>query len=313
MRVAVTGSNGTIGSALISFARSPTVIAVHTSWCAGEIQWDPQTEIRLGAALDGVDAVVQPGRASRVEKRWSDEQKRKILESRVTSNRGGGRRRVPAATRPARVLVSGSAIGFYGDTRRRSGRRDGPAGSDFLAGVVPEVGSGHRRRPRPPVFASCTPAPASCRRPAAARSATTPAVQARARRQDRSTAILAELDHARRRGARACASRSTTPRCAAREPDRARTPSPTPTTPRPSARRCTARPSCPSRSAALKLALGAELVDSLLASQRVAAHASCSTPASRSRTRRSPRDCEPRWRRDVTSIVHGRPARSPTA
>lgn len=91
-------------------------------------------EIRVEDGFDGIDAVVHLA-GEPVEKRWSDEQKRKILDSRVDGTKAVAHA-VATATNGPKVLVSGSAIGFYGDTGGKVVDETGPAGDDFLADVV---------------------------------------------------------------------------------------------------------------------------------------------------------------------------------
>ncbi|HEX4903907.1 MAG TPA: TIGR01777 family oxidoreductase [Acidimicrobiales bacterium] len=109
MDIAITGSSGLIGSALATALRAeghrvrPVVRRAPSG--PDEIGMD-------GLDLTGVDAVVHLAGEGIAEKRWDDEQKRKILESR-TIGTDVVARAVAAAGVP--VLLSGSAIGFYGD------------------------------------------------------------------------------------------------------------------------------------------------------------------------------------------------------
>lgn len=93
-------------------------------------------ELELGAPLEDIDAVVNLA-GEPVEKRWNDDQKRKILESRVQTTAAVVSGITNAVNGP-KVLVSGSAIGFYGDTHGEVVDEDGPTGTDFLAHVVRE-------------------------------------------------------------------------------------------------------------------------------------------------------------------------------
>ena len=70
----------------------------------------PEAGVIDAAALEGVDAVVHLAGEGIAEKKWSDEQKRRILESRVRGTVGAGRR-VASRERKPRVFVSGSASG----------------------------------------------------------------------------------------------------------------------------------------------------------------------------------------------------------
>lgn len=117
MKVAITGSHGLIGSALSASLLS-----------AGH---DVVLVARSGAlSLEGVDAVVNLGGEPIAAKRWDDDQKRKIRDSRVD----GTRRIVEAVDRDGvPVLLSGSAIGYYGNRGDEVLTEASGAGDDFLA------------------------------------------------------------------------------------------------------------------------------------------------------------------------------------
>lgn len=91
-------------------------------------------EIRVEDGFDNIDAVVNLA-GEPVEKRWNDEQKRKVRSSRVDGTKAVAHACATATNGP-KVLVNGSAIGFYGDTAGKVVDESGPNGSDFLAGVV---------------------------------------------------------------------------------------------------------------------------------------------------------------------------------
>ena len=139
MRIAVTGSSGLIGSALVPHLRAGghevQRIVRRASAAPDEITWDPtQGTIDL-AALDGVDAVVHLAGAGVGDHRWSDSYKREILDSRIDSTTTIVRAMQQVEHRP-RVLVSASAIGWSGDTGDRIVDETAPAGTGFLADVV---------------------------------------------------------------------------------------------------------------------------------------------------------------------------------
>ena len=127
MQVAITGSSGLIGSALAAALRSdghrvrPIVRrAVHGP-----------DELPMDALdLTGVDAVVNLAGEGIAEKRWNDEQKRTILTSRTETTRA-----VAAAVAAANVpvLLSGSAIGYYGHRGDDLLTEDSGPGAGFLA------------------------------------------------------------------------------------------------------------------------------------------------------------------------------------
>lgn len=133
LRVAVSGSSGLIGTALILYLEKQGHTCVKLvrgrSESAGEIAWDPKQET-IGA-LDGIDAVVHLAGENIGEGRWTDERKRTIVDSRVK-----GTRTIATAIskRPSIVFVSASAVGYYGDTETEVDESS-PRGSGFLADV----------------------------------------------------------------------------------------------------------------------------------------------------------------------------------
>lgn len=124
MRVAITGSSGMIGSALAASLASDGIEVVRVQRDDGPPNFD------------GVDGVVHLA-GEPIEKRWSDAQKVKIRASRVDGTHAVAHACATATNGP-KVLVSGSAVGFYGDTGGAVVDETGPSGDDFLAGVVRE-------------------------------------------------------------------------------------------------------------------------------------------------------------------------------
>ncbi len=139
MRIAVTGSSGLIGSALVPHLRAAghevQRVVRRASSAPDEITWDPAKGTIDLAALNGVDGVVHLAGAGVGDHRWSDSYKREILDSRVDSTTTIVRAMQQVEHRPG-VLVSASAIGWYGDTGDRIVDETAPAGTGFLADVV---------------------------------------------------------------------------------------------------------------------------------------------------------------------------------
>jgi uncharacterized protein (TIGR01777 family) len=100
----------------------------------GEISWDPGAGRIDAAALEGVDAVVHLAGES-IGRRWSAAVRSRILESRVRGTRLLADT-LASLSRPPELLVSASAVGYYGDRGDEPLDESSPPGDDFLAGVA---------------------------------------------------------------------------------------------------------------------------------------------------------------------------------
>ena len=136
-KIAITGASGLIGTALRSAleADGHTVIpVVRRPVASGEtaVRWDPSAGTIDAAGLEGLDGVIHLAGAGIGDRRWTDAYKRELLESRT---RGTDllARTLASLDAPPPVLVSGSAIGFYGDTGDAAVDETAPNGHDFLA------------------------------------------------------------------------------------------------------------------------------------------------------------------------------------
>ncbi|GAA3262227.1 TIGR01777 family oxidoreductase [Streptomyces lavendulae] len=138
MRIALTGSSGLIGKALVRSLRADghdTVRFVRRAPAdPGEARWDPRAGYVDPAGLEGVDAVVHLAGAGVGDHRWTAAYKKEIRDSRVLGTAAIARA-VAALDRPPAVLVCGSAIGYYGDTGDRPVDEGAPAGTGFLPSV----------------------------------------------------------------------------------------------------------------------------------------------------------------------------------
>lgn len=136
-RVAVTGSSGLIGDALCAFleGRGDTVVRLvrRAPRGPGEVRWDPARGELAPADLEGVDAVVNLAGAGVADERWTASRRREILDSRVGSTRTVSEA-IAATGRPVR-LVSGSAVGWYGDRGEELVTEETPPADTFLADV----------------------------------------------------------------------------------------------------------------------------------------------------------------------------------
>jgi uncharacterized protein len=140
MRVAVTGSTGLIGEALVASLRADghrvqRVTRSRASAGSDDVVWDPTGGTIDTAKLEGVDAVVHLAGEPIGARRWNDEVKRAIRESRTIGTRTLAEGLASLSGRPA-VLVSGSAVGYYGDRGDEVLTETSTAGDDFLARVT---------------------------------------------------------------------------------------------------------------------------------------------------------------------------------
>ncbi len=137
LKVAIGGGSGFIGANLAAFLTSGGHEVVRLTRrrgaAAGWAYWDPATGVVDEAALDGVDAIVNLSGAS-LASVWTEGRRREILESRLQST-GLLARAAAGMAPPPRVVVSGSAVGYYGSRGAEELTEDSAAGTGFLADV----------------------------------------------------------------------------------------------------------------------------------------------------------------------------------
>ncbi|MBN1918774.1 MAG: TIGR01777 family oxidoreductase [Verrucomicrobia bacterium] len=137
-RIIVTGASGLIGSQLTAFLTSGghEVVRLVRGKPASpaEAHWNPATREIDAQALEGTDAVVHLAGESIAARRWSARAKDRILRSRIEGTRLLSET-LAQLKRPPRVLISASAIGYYGARGEEVlTESDGP-GKGFLADV----------------------------------------------------------------------------------------------------------------------------------------------------------------------------------
>ncbi len=139
MKIAVTGASGLIGSALVPALRDGGHEVVRLVRRAptspDEVRWDPAAGTVDREGLAGTEAVVHLAGAGVGDHRWTDAYKREIHDSRTLGTSTIARAMAQLDPLP-RVLVSASAIGYYGDTGDRAVDESSPRGAGFLAEVV---------------------------------------------------------------------------------------------------------------------------------------------------------------------------------
>ncbi|MGK5449228.1 TIGR01777 family oxidoreductase [Streptomyces radiopugnans] len=141
MRIAVTGSSGLIGRALVDSLRADghevLRLVRRPPRAGGEVEWDPRRQYVDATGLVGCEAVVHLAGAGVGDHRWTEAYKREIRDSRVLGTAAVAEALASLDT-PPRTLVVGSAVGYYGDTGDRAVDEDAPPGHGFLADVCQE-------------------------------------------------------------------------------------------------------------------------------------------------------------------------------
>ncbi|CAN5274013.1 N/A [soil metagenome] len=142
MKVAITGASGMVGTALKArlIAEGHEVASYVRNITAGQtgkFLWNPDAGTINAAGLLGAEAVVNLAGENIAGKRWTPEQKEKIRTSRVKGTTLLAQTIAAMTTKPE-VLVSASAIGFYGDRGDELLTENSAPGNGFLAEVCKE-------------------------------------------------------------------------------------------------------------------------------------------------------------------------------
>jgi len=139
VKVAVTGASGLIGTALVDALRGQghevLTLVRRAPTAASEVRWDPHAGTIEAQRLEGVDAAVHLAGAGVGDRRWSTAYRKAILDSRVSGTTLLAQTLAGLEHKP-RVLLSASAVGWYGDTGDKLEDESGPRGQGFLAEVV---------------------------------------------------------------------------------------------------------------------------------------------------------------------------------
>jgi len=144
MKILVTGATGLVGTALVAaLARQGhtvcRLVRSSTRTAGGragtfDVPWDPETGA-LGGAAVGAEAVVNLGGASIAEGRWTNARKKLLRTSRVDATRTLVAALEEMNAKP-NVLVSASAVGFYGSRGDEILTEQSPPGNDFLGNLA---------------------------------------------------------------------------------------------------------------------------------------------------------------------------------
>lgn len=139
MKILISGSHGLVGSALIELLTRNgheivRLVRHEPKSGAAEVSWNPEKGIIDNERLEGFEAVVHLAGENIAEGRWTSEKKRAILESRVKGTTLLSETLATLKTPPA-VLLSATAIGYYGNRGDELLTETSAPGNDFLAHV----------------------------------------------------------------------------------------------------------------------------------------------------------------------------------
>jgi uncharacterized protein (TIGR01777 family) len=142
MKIVISGGTGFLGRPLtdaLAHDGHAVVVLTRGAPSAGaaiqKVTWQPNGSVGAwGSEINGAGAVINLAGESIGNRRWTAQQKDRILDSRVRATRSLSEAIHRAASPPA-VFISGSAVGYYGSRHDQIVTEDTPAGSDFLADV----------------------------------------------------------------------------------------------------------------------------------------------------------------------------------
>jgi uncharacterized protein (TIGR01777 family) len=140
MKILIAGASGLVGSALVPKLNTEGVEVarlVRSSPREGEIEWHPDRGTIDAPALEGFDAVISLAGDGIADGRWTDEKKRRIMDSRVNGTRLLSETMAKLSSKPA-TFINASAIGFYGSRGGDLVDEDSGPGEGFLAKVCRE-------------------------------------------------------------------------------------------------------------------------------------------------------------------------------
>ena len=139
MTVIITGASGVIGSTLVPFLttgghRVIRLVRNLSEPSQDELFWDPLSGILNTDNIKNIDAVIHLAGENIGSGRWTPEKKKKIIESRVKGTELLTKK-LSSLEKPPKVIISASAIGFYGDRGDQILNENDESGSDFISSV----------------------------------------------------------------------------------------------------------------------------------------------------------------------------------
>ncbi|MBD8507699.1 TIGR01777 family protein [Hoyosella sp. G463] len=155
MRVAIAGSSGLIGTALVAALRASGHDVVRmvrrATHAPDEVRWDPTTRLDPDV-LGSTDAVINLCGASIGDRRWTGEYKQELRDSRTGPTEVLGE---AAAAAGVGTVINASAVGYYGDTGSAKVDESSPAGEGFLASLCEEWEATALRHANPGTRVAC--------------------------------------------------------------------------------------------------------------------------------------------------------------
>ncbi|HEX3143473.1 MAG TPA: NAD-dependent epimerase/dehydratase family protein, partial [Pyrinomonadaceae bacterium] len=140
MKIAIAGASGLVGSALIPSLNNDGAAVtrlVRGVAKSGEIEWHPNQVQLNEQTLAGFDVIINLAGENIAGGRWTDEQKRKIRDSRVGGTHHLSEAIARMAVKPS-AFICASATGIYGDRDDETLDEQSESGGGFLAGVCRE-------------------------------------------------------------------------------------------------------------------------------------------------------------------------------
>jgi uncharacterized protein len=140
MKVLIAGASGLVGSALIPVLEAEgaeVTRLVRSTARAGEIEWHPNRDEIDAGQLEGFDAIINFAGENIAAGRWTDDQKKKIHDSRVNGTHLLAEA-IAKLKEPPAVFLCASATGIYGDRGDEALDEQSESGGGFLAGVCRE-------------------------------------------------------------------------------------------------------------------------------------------------------------------------------
>jgi uncharacterized protein len=138
LRIAVSGASGLVGSALVpaltGAGHRVLRLVRRPAETGSEIGWEPNSGRMDLARMAGIDVVIHLAGENLSEGRWNAQKKARIRDSRVQPTRRLSET-LASIEQPPRLLISASAVGYYGNRGGAVLREDSPPGRDFLASV----------------------------------------------------------------------------------------------------------------------------------------------------------------------------------